>query len=131
MSRLILILISGTVLILCSSCLFNSSDDTDDPGEPFITGIITDIEQSGQRILVEENPDITGPLENGGNKIWLTVDDDTSVYRNNDGELVNCNFACLQKNIVVSAWVTGAVAESYPLQGTASRIVITGEQTDN
>src|SRR6056297_417093 len=131
MSRLILILTSGTVLILFSSCLFNNSDDTDDPGEPFITGIITDIEQSGQRILVEENPDITGPLENGGNKIWLTVDDDTSVYRNNDGELVNCNFACLQKNIVVSAWVTGAVAESYPLQGTASRIVITGEQTDN
>src|SRR6056297_844827 len=128
MSRLNLILILCSVLIFCPSCLSNSSDDGNDPGEPFITGTVTDIDN--QRVLVEENPDVNGPLENGGNKIWLSMSDDTSIYRSNNFELVKCDFSCLEINNIVSAWVTGAVAESYPLQGTASRIVITGEQSD-
>jgi len=128
MSRLNLILILCSVLIFCPSCLLNSSDDGNDPGEPFITGTVTDIDN--QRVLVEENPDVNGPLENGGNKIWLSMSDDTFIYRSNNFELVKCDFSCLEINNIVSAWVTGAVAESYPLQGTASRIVITGEQSD-
>lgn len=130
MNRLILIYLLGIALISFQACLFNISSDNDDPGEPFITGILTDIEIDNRRILVEENPDVNGPLDNGGNKIWLSINDDTSVYRNNSFELVKCDFSCLQVNTVVSAWVTGAIAESYPLQGTASRIVITGEQSD-
>jgi len=130
MSRFRLIIYVGAVMILFQSCLLNSSDDNDDPGEPFITGIITNIEQSNQRILVEENPDVNGPLENGGNKIWLSVNDETSLFFENNDELERCNFDCLQENSLVRAWVTGAVAESYPLQGTASRIVIIGDSSN-
>jgi hypothetical protein len=131
MNRFILLGLLSVALISFQACLFNSNSDNDDPGEPFITGIITDLEIDNRRILVEENPDVNGPLDNGGNKIRLSINDDTSIYRNNNFELVKCDFSCLQVNNVVSAWVTGAVAESYPLQGAASRIVINGEKSDS
>lgn len=114
------------VLILLQACLLNNDKD-DEPGEPFITGIITDIEPSGQQILVEENPDVTGTKENGGIKIWLSVDSDSALFLEKNGSLSDCEFSCFRINSLIHAWVSGAVAESYPLQGTAGKIVIIDE----
>lgn len=111
------------IVISTQACLFDINRD-EEPGEPFITGIITEIEQPNQRILIEENPDVNGPLEEGGNKIWLSVETSTKLFRDENGFLSRCEFSCFTINCTVSAWVTGAVAESYPLQGTADRIVI-------
>lgn len=118
-----LIIITLSILFMVS-CGVNNNDDP--PGEPFITGIITDINRNSNTILVEENPDINGPLESGGNKIWLSVNEKTEVLKDENGLLIECDFDCFEINSRVSVWVTGSVAESYPLQGTASRIVIFG-----
>lgn len=67
MNRFILLCFLGIALISFQSCLFDTGSD-DDPGEPIINGILTDIEVDNRRILVEENPDANGPLQNGGNK---------------------------------------------------------------
>jgi len=112
-----------TLLILFMiSCGVNNNDDP--PGEPFITGVITDINKNSNTILIEENPDINGLLESGGNKIWLSINGNTEVLKDENGLLTECDFDCFEINSRVSGWVTGPVAESYPLQGTASRIVI-------
>lgn len=125
---------SFTVLLLLvlflfgtQGCFLSDSDDDDDPGEPFITGAVTDLDADSRRLLVEEDPDIDGALENGGNKIWLSVTDRTEIYTETNGRLEECNFSCLRVGVIVTVWVTGPVAESYPLQGTASRIEITAE----
>lgn len=131
MSRYHLLAVLGVIVFLAQACLSNSDDNNDDPGEPFITGIITEIEPSSERLLIEENPDVNGPLDSGGNKIWLTVDNKTKLLRDENGSLRNCDFSCFEINDLASAWVSGAVAESYPLQGTASRIVIIGKNAEN
>jgi|GEM_PF-1898015 len=108
-------------------CFLSDSDDGEDPGEPFITGVVTDLDADSRRLLVEEDPNVDGAHENGGNKIWLSVTGRTEIHTVTNGRLEECNFSCFRPGVIVTAWVTGPVAESYPLQGTASRIEIAAE----
>jgi hypothetical protein len=87
----------------------DGSVSSDDP--PFCS---TGDEAAGT-ILVEEQPD--------GNKASLQV---TAVWRQTADGLEAAAFADLQEGQTVSAWVSGPVAESFPVQATADAIVITG-----
>jgi len=120
-------LLLAFILMGIQGCYLSDSDGEDDFGEPFIVGSVTELDVDNRSLLVEENPDVDGALENGGNKIWLSVRDQTEIYIEEDERLVRCDFSCLRQNGIVKAWVTGPVAESYPLQGTASRIEITAD----
>jgi hypothetical protein len=91
-------------------------------GTPAITGTIALVTPSGTggagAILVEGSGTV-------GDKASLSVDGTTPVLRQaKDGSITSASFADLKVGMRVSAWVDGPVAESYPVQGAASTIVI-------
>ena len=71
-------------------------------------------------VLVEEQPGAAS----GGTKIVFTVTDETAVLRATSEGHVPASFDELGRGATVSAWSTGAIAESYPAQATARAIVI-------
>jgi hypothetical protein len=54
----------------------------------------------------------------------VRVEDDTDIFRVQNGEPAEAAFADLEVGLAVEAWFTGPVAESYPVQAKAARIVI-------
>lgn len=73
-------------------------------------------------ILVEELPG-----QAGGQKISLAVPAGIPFRRVlPDGTTAPAAFADLAEGATVEAWVDGPVAESFPLQGAASALLITG-----
>ena len=91
-------------------------------GEPFITGIIFDVEE---RILVVagiETADMEYNewFEKGNRAIWLAVTD--AVIVDKDGERKTAQ--ALKRGQRVQAWVSDPVMESYPEQGSADKVVI-------
>ncbi len=73
-------------------------------------------------ILVEELPG-----QDGGQKISLAVPSGIPFQRSlPHGTTVPAAFADLAEGATVEAWVDGPVAESFPLQGAASALLITG-----
>jgi hypothetical protein len=87
------------------------------PGEESIRGFITSI--MSDRVLVEEDPG-----EYGSAKGFFTLTDETEILRRQNGELTEAGKNDLRAGQLVEATYSGPVAESYPTQGTASRIVI-------
>lgn len=93
-----------------------------------ITGTVTDI--SGSVVLVEEDPsdwgDPTGPPEGspGSPKGYFTVTEETELLDERGGEAAPATFGDLAVGQIVEATYAGAVAESYPTQGTAASVVI-------
>lgn len=72
-------------------------------------------------ILVEELPG-----QDGGQKISLAVLSGIPFQRElPDGTTAPAAFADLAEGATVEAWVDGPVAESFPLQGAASALLIT------
>jgi len=91
--------------------------------EPYITGIITEIENNN--ILIEEDPTVNEPLEPGGTKIRLTVSDETKLFmQDSSGSLSKINFTDLELNHEVKGWAEGAITDSYPQQGLAEQIIL-------
>ncbi len=84
----------------------------EDPN-PYIEGIVFDVKDG--RILIVEEVNREDDFGFSGNAIWLRID---NVF----------NLEDLKKGETVKAWVTGPVLESYPAQGTASKILITEEK---
>lgn len=73
-------------------------------------------------ILVEELPG-----QEGGQKISLAVPSGIPFQRAlPDDTTTPAAFADLAEGATVEAWVDGPVAESFPLQGSASALLITG-----
>ncbi len=93
-----------------------------------IRGEITSVSRSAQVVLVEEDPSD----ESGSAKGEFAVDGETEILEQTDGDLTPVPFEDLRVGQVVEATYTGPVAESYPTQGVAGRIVILDEdETDN
>ncbi|WP_029214673.1 DUF3221 domain-containing protein [Kallotenue papyrolyticum] len=85
--------------------------------DPDVIGTIT--QQDGQRVLIEEQPNV---ME--GDKYWLTVTATTPVFADLNGTLHPRSAGDLAIGQRVAAWVEGAVAMSYPAQGAAGALVI-------
>ncbi|HVM19677.1 MAG TPA: hypothetical protein VM307_06930, partial [Egibacteraceae bacterium] len=71
------------------------------------------------RILVEEPGD--------GNKAALTITGGTQILEEFGGGYEPGDFARLREGARVQAWVSGPVAESFPLQATADAVLVRGE----
>ncbi len=54
----------------------------------------------------------------------VKVTGDTDIFRAVDGKMEDASFHELQVGQRVEAWFRGPVAESYPVQATAGRIVV-------
>jgi hypothetical protein len=69
---------------------------------------------------------IEGKVEKDTNvdKASARVTADTSIFRIEDGKKVAGKFSDLKVGQTVEASFTGAVSESYPVQGTSTEIVI-------
>jgi len=83
---------------------------------PSITGIVTAI-GPGASLRIEEKPG----LDAGGAKAQVRVPDGAAILDRSGPERT---LADIREGAIVSAWFTGPVAESYPVQATASAIVI-------
>jgi hypothetical protein len=104
-------------LLLFVAC--STPKTTDVPSEaPSIRGTITSRTQTA--ILVEEDP----AQRSGSAKASAQLNAKTTVSRA-DGRSAGQDD--LKPGQVVSVWFTGPVAQSYPVRGTAARIVIERE----
>lgn len=115
----ILILLSITIVLM--GC--NSKNENDIRRDPDIVGLIYESNQN--RILVVsdiENADIPYDelFQGGYNAIYFTINDKTIINEGN----TKTSASELRKGQAVEAWSTGALAESYPMQGTAAQINI-------
>ena len=105
--------------LLCLAALFgacNGSAPVELPAEPpYMSGAITAIEPT--EIRVEADPGTAS----GSAKAMLRLTDETRIlWRTGEP----ADRGDLRLGTVVSAWVTGPVLESYPVQATAATIVI-------
>jgi hypothetical protein len=88
-----------------------------------IRGEITEVSRSAEVVLVEEDPSD----ESGSAKGEFAVDPQTEILEQQDGDLAPVAFEALRDGQMVEATYSGPVAESYPTQGVAGRIVILEE----
>jgi Protein of unknown function (DUF3221) len=86
--------------------------------ENSIRGEITEVSRSAEVVLVEEDPSD----ESGSAKGEFAVTDETEILDGRGGG--PAAFEDLRVGQVVEATYSGPVAESYPTQGVAGRIVI-------
>ncbi|MCA1847725.1 MAG: YobA family protein [Actinobacteria bacterium] len=109
------------VVVLAAPALAQSRENS-------VRGEITELSRSAEVVLVEEDPSD----ESGSAKGEFAVDGETEILEQRDGDLAPAAFEELRVGQVVEATYSGPVAESYPTQGVASRIVILDEgRTDN
>jgi hypothetical protein len=93
-----------------------------------IRGEITEVSRSAEVVLVEEDPSD----RSGSAKGEFAVTGETEILEQQDGDLAPVDFEELRVGQMVEATYSGPVAESYPTQGVAGRIVILDEdRTDN
>jgi hypothetical protein len=97
------------------------------PPESSIRGTITEVSRSAKVVLVEEDPASKSGLAKGE----FAVTDETEILEQRGEDLVPVPFEKLRVGQKVEATYAGPVAESYPTQGVAARIVILdSEQSD-
>jgi hypothetical protein len=57
-------------------------------------------------------------------KATVRIEGDTDIFRMVNGEPEDASFSDLAEGQTVEAWFEGAVAESYPVQATAGKLLI-------
>jgi hypothetical protein len=90
------------------------------PPESSIRGSITEVSRSAKVVLVEEDPSSQSGLAKGE----FAVTDETEILEQRGQDLAPVPFEKLRVGHLVEATYAGPVAESYPTQGVAGRIVI-------
>ncbi|MFC1945823.1 DUF3221 domain-containing protein [Chloroflexota bacterium] len=91
--------------------------------EPDFTGFITEIyplQKKGMlgQFLVE------APAKNIIDKYMVTIKDNTWIFKQNGDERPQVAFEALEIGQQVQIWFSGAIMESFPMQGTAQQVVI-------
>ena len=109
---------SLALLAALATILAGAAPALADSPENSIRGTITDISLSAEVVLVEEDPSD----ESGSAKGEFAVTKETEILERRGGKLAS--FEDLRVGQIVEATYAGPVAESYPTQGTAGRIVI-------
>ena len=92
-----------------------------EPPENSIRGVITEVSRSAEVVLVEEDPS----ERSGSAKGQFAVTEETEILEQQGG--ARASFEDLRAGQPVEATYAGPVAESYPTQGVAGRIVILDE----
>lgn len=65
---------------------------------------------------------VDGEGPQGALRASIRVTDDTSIEKRRGDELSPAKFTDLREGLAVEVWFTGPVAESYPVQATASEV---------
>ena len=126
MKKLNYILIITVILfmLLGAGCSVNGDEPKQEPGQEPISGTVYSIED-GRILLISGLEDVNIPrsvwFEQGNRAVSFAVDEDTVVEL--DGEQVDTNY--IARGQKVDVYHEGFLAESYPEQGKALRVVIT------
>lgn len=112
------------IMFLAAGCSVNGDEPDQEPGQEPISGTVYSIEDG--RILVVsglENVNIPRSVwfEQGNRAVYFAVEEDTVAELN--GERVDTNY--IARGQKVDVYHEGFLAESYPEQGKALRVVIT------
>ncbi len=123
MKNFSILYIAAVVLLVASGIVFLTREDSPETlKDHYITGVIYEIKEN--RILVVEGVTDEGYGGDIGNIIgnagWFTIKEETQITENRKNLTVND----LNTGYKVDVTVTGPVMESYPVQGTASKIEI-------
>ncbi len=111
------------VLAVLGIALATAAPALAEPSGNSIRGTITEVSRSAEVVLVEENPS----EESGSAKGEFAVSGETEILEQRGQDLAPVSFEDLRVGQMVEATYTGPVAESYPTQGIADRIVILAE----
>jgi hypothetical protein len=106
------------LLAALAAALLSTAACTNEPvpdSAPSIVGTLTRV--AGDRLLIEEAPSDSS----GSAKASVRVISGTEVHRRNGGRMAAAGLRVGQR---VSAWFSGPVMESYPVQATAATIVV-------
>ncbi len=123
MNKLLVSLSIITTLLLLNAC---SSPTEPTHSQVDIIGTITEISlNSGQlEILVEEDATVFGPDKKNGDKIYLSITNETEIYKKSNSELVKIKSGFLEAGMKVKGWTSGFILESYPPQAGAEQIIV-------
>jgi beta-N-acetylhexosaminidase len=110
------------VALLFAAC----GGDSDDIGDrnPDIRGEITSLTPGSGDTLITILIEGKGEPDTGYDKASVRVEEDTEVFRARGTDRVEVEWSDLAEGQTVEAWFEGPVAESYPVQAKAGRIVI-------
>jgi hypothetical protein len=121
------ILIGGAALVLLVTAggialLVMARSDAAPSGSPSIRGTVTSVSPLAAQgvILVEERPQDGA----GSDKASVTVNAATRIYRGRVSASTKGSFSDLRNGQLVEVWFAGPVLASYPIQATASTILI-------
>ena len=116
-----LVAITAAIAIM-TAVLGGCSELAPPSGEPSIRGPVTSITPGSNGlgiILVEE----TAPQGLDYDKGALTITKDTVLLKRVGDDYAELAFDDLSTGTPVEVWITGAVAESYPIQAAADTVV--------
>src|SRR6202049_2922720 len=116
-TELLLLLVAAVIVLLLMS-----RGEAAPNGPPPIRGTITSLTPIAGKgvILVEERPQDQA----GSAKASVTVNAASRIYRGRVSGSTKASFSDLQKGQLIEVWFAGPVLTSYPVQATASVIVI-------
>jgi hypothetical protein len=121
------ILIGGAALVLLVTAggialLVMARSDAAPSGSPSIRGTVTSVSPLAAQgvILVEERPQDRA----GSDKASVTVNAATRIYRGRVSASTKGSFSDLHNGQLVEVWFAGPVLTSYPVQATASVILV-------
>ncbi|PWA09996.1 DUF3221 domain-containing protein [Pueribacillus theae] len=124
MKRLLVFFLLISSMLVVTGCGSNKSDTSEKDTGVSIRGTIEEVEElkgvEGKQILVEGEKEKDTEYD----KASVKVTEDTKVFSLKDGEKVKALMQELQKGLLVEVIFVGSVAESYPVQATASQIII-------
>jgi hypothetical protein len=125
MSRRILIGGAALVLLVMAggiALLVMARSDAAPSGSPSIRGTVTSVSPLAALgvILVEERPQDRA----GSDKASVTVNAATRIYRGRVSASTKGSFSDLHNGQLVEVWFAGPVLTSYPVQATASVILV-------
>ncbi|MGO4732707.1 hypothetical protein [Paenibacillus sp. 2KB_22] len=104
------------LLLLTLGCTEKSEEQGEE--KPHVRGMITDFEEEKGQVLIENKED--GGVESG--PIWISLNTDAELII--EGETVTVS---LDETLVgrgAEVWINGIIAQSYPPQTKAVKMVI-------
>lgn len=122
----------SAVLLIAAAVFFLISCQAlqEDPGSPSLRGLVKGLSASQGDSDIIGFVQIEGALEadTAYDHALVTATRNTKIQRRQDGKNVKAGFADLQQGMLAEVWFTGPVAESDPVQATASIIVILSDR---
>jgi len=125
LAKATLALTAALALALLGACT-SSGDAAPAPNNPDIRGVITSMTDGSGDVIGSVR--IESAIDEGTayDKAVVRVESDTLIFRQVGNAMMEVTFGDLTEGQTVEASFTGPVAESYPVQVKASRIVIVG-----